>query len=188
MITEAWEDYAAKVLPPGAPEVQRTECRRAFWAGAAACFFGVLRRLDGGTEPTESDLRFMDEVKTEFDAYAAECKAQAARMLGPGVEIHNRPPSIPLDRTCNRKGCDRPSRWQVAMVFFAPGHTRAHQGMRAESGIALCEEHGKAATVDDYVTDEGFAKVSAMLKAAGKMPPDRGATKLMLLPIFRVES
>jgi len=35
-IRESWEQFAAMVIPADAPAVQRTEMRKAFWAGAAS--------------------------------------------------------------------------------------------------------------------------------------------------------
>ena len=32
-ILELWEGYKLKVLPPNAPEIQVSECRRAFYTG-----------------------------------------------------------------------------------------------------------------------------------------------------------
>jgi hypothetical protein len=183
MIEEAWKDYEAKVIPPTASVVQRTECRRAFWAGATTCFFGVLRRLDEGQEPTEADLKFMDGVKAEFDAYKAECVKEAERFRSIDLRSH-RPDLGPLDKTCNRKDCGKPTRWQVALVFFAAGHTQAHQGMTAETALALCDDHGKTMTAEDFLTDEGFAKVCHAMRAIGKAEPQRSLTRVKLLPIL----
>jgi hypothetical protein len=41
-----WADFASKVIPAGAPEVQRREMKRAFFAGAFASIKGVILTLD----------------------------------------------------------------------------------------------------------------------------------------------
>lgn len=41
-----WRTYARNVLPPDAPTVQHTECRRAFYAGAWALFWAVKEKAD----------------------------------------------------------------------------------------------------------------------------------------------
>lgn len=55
-----WQSYQAKVVPKGAPLVQREECRRAFYAGAAAMFGLALE----ATVPQDED----------------ECEANLARL------------------------------------------------------------------------------------------------------------
>ncbi|HYF00311.1 MAG TPA: hypothetical protein VEJ18_15420 [Planctomycetota bacterium] len=185
MIAEEWKKFEAAVIPPGAPEVQRVECRRAFWAGAAACFYGVLRGMSPGEQPTEGDLKFMDEVDAEFKAYAEECKAAAERMLGPGVQISMTRPQLPIDKICNLKGCGKPAQWQVGLAFFAAGHTKATQGIRAELGMALCVECARTTKAEDFITDEGWERICTMLERTGKLRPERSLTKLELLPILR---
>ena len=46
-----WQSYANKVVPADAPAIQREECRRAFYAGAAAMLALVLAAV----EPAEGD-------------------------------------------------------------------------------------------------------------------------------------
>ena len=40
-----WQSYDRDVVPAGAPDVQREECRRAFYAGAWACFCAMLEAV-----------------------------------------------------------------------------------------------------------------------------------------------
>ncbi len=65
-----WRDYRARVIPLHAPPLQATECRRAFYAGAQALLALLLSVLEPGAEPTEADLRVMDEVAAELGAFA----------------------------------------------------------------------------------------------------------------------
>ncbi len=100
-------------------------------------------------------------------------------------EVHKKRPSLgKLDPTCNKAGCTKPSKWQVALIFFAKGFTKPEQGMRAEMRLALCEECGKAAKAEDFLTDEGFEKVRLGCRLWKKADPDRSLTKVMLLPIL----
>jgi hypothetical protein len=46
MIGESWASYLAEVVPATAPEVQREECKRAFYAGAQAMFQAVMQTAD----------------------------------------------------------------------------------------------------------------------------------------------
>jgi hypothetical protein len=50
-IFEEWQSYDRDVVPVTAPDIQREECRRAFYAGAWACFCAVL----AATEPDNED-------------------------------------------------------------------------------------------------------------------------------------
>ncbi|HMG17670.1 MAG TPA: hypothetical protein VK573_03010 [Gemmatimonadales bacterium] len=51
MIGDAWASYLAEVVPADAPEVQREECKRAFYAGATAMYQAVMEAM----EPTDED-------------------------------------------------------------------------------------------------------------------------------------
>lgn len=78
LVGDAWRDYASKVIPPNAPEVQRTESRRAFYAGARSLFEGMIGMLDPGLDETESDLKKMDDIKAELDQFLADIKSGRA--------------------------------------------------------------------------------------------------------------
>jgi len=52
MIGEEWASYQAEVVPADAPEVQREECKRAFYAGAQAMYVAVL----AASEPDDEDV------------------------------------------------------------------------------------------------------------------------------------
>lgn len=72
-IDDAWRSYAAQVLPPDAPEVQRVECRRAFFGGAVAtraCFDRTPRQLGGDLCPINPSIA--DAIDAELRAFRAE--------------------------------------------------------------------------------------------------------------------
>ena len=46
MIGEEWSSYQAEVVPAEAPDVQREECKRAFYAGAQAMFNEVMKTAE----------------------------------------------------------------------------------------------------------------------------------------------
>lgn len=50
-IGEEWASYQTEVVPADAPEVQREECKRAFYAGAQAMFSAVME----AAEPEEDE-------------------------------------------------------------------------------------------------------------------------------------
>lgn len=74
----AWRSYAEQVLPIDAPDVQRQECRRAFYAGGQACLGGIMNMLDPGVDPTEADLDKMTALQGELEQFAADVAARRA--------------------------------------------------------------------------------------------------------------
>lgn len=61
-IHEKWDSYRREVLPSTAPQVQIVECRRAFYAGAAALLSLQLHDLEGG----EEGWAMMDGIQREL--------------------------------------------------------------------------------------------------------------------------
>jgi hypothetical protein len=51
MIGEYWASYLADVMPAAAGELQREECKRAFYAGAQA----MLSAVFAATDPIDED-------------------------------------------------------------------------------------------------------------------------------------
>lgn len=78
LIADAWRDFEIDVIPLNAPEVQRVESRRAFYAGAVSMWSGLMSILEPGEEPTEKDLATMDAIKAEIDAYVKELQSGKA--------------------------------------------------------------------------------------------------------------
>lgn len=75
IIDTAWRSYAEQVIPMNAPDIQRQECRRAFYAGAASVFSGIMTMLDPGAEPTDADLEKMSALEDELNQYAKSLAA-----------------------------------------------------------------------------------------------------------------
>lgn len=74
-ILEQWNDFARNVLPPECSEIQRSETRRAFFAGAVALWGIVFKNLSPDSEPTEQDLQMMSDLSAEFDQHVAALRA-----------------------------------------------------------------------------------------------------------------
>jgi hypothetical protein len=66
IIETEWQDYRRKVIPLHASEIQLQESRRAFFAGAWAYYALVMHRLDPGAEPTDADMKFMEDLDREM--------------------------------------------------------------------------------------------------------------------------
>lgn len=69
IIEAGWVSYRHKIVPASAGAVQIEESRRAFFAGAHHLFASIMTVLDPGAEPTESDLKRMDHINDELDAF-----------------------------------------------------------------------------------------------------------------------
>lgn len=67
-----WESYLERVLPRDAGPVQIIETKRAFYAGAESMMRAILAGLDPGTEPTDNDLRKMDEIEAELRQFGRD--------------------------------------------------------------------------------------------------------------------
>ncbi len=74
LLQKEWRDYELRVLPLGAPEVQRIETRRAFYAGAQALLSGLLSRFTDDREPTAEDMEVMDGVQAELRQFCEDVK------------------------------------------------------------------------------------------------------------------
>jgi hypothetical protein len=69
-VKAGWESYQRMVLSPTAPDIQISECRLAFYAGATVLFYAIMASLDEGEEPTEADLKRMDNINEEIENFA----------------------------------------------------------------------------------------------------------------------
>lgn len=65
-IAAAWSDYLARVIPADAPEIQRTECKRAFYAGAGIMFTLVCSAGDRGDQAGMNQLSALFKEVTDF--------------------------------------------------------------------------------------------------------------------------
>jgi hypothetical protein len=76
LVEAGWVAYEKLVMHPDAPQLQRDECRIAFFAGAQHLFSSVLSFLDPGTEPTLKDLKRMSQLDTELRTFLVLFKAK----------------------------------------------------------------------------------------------------------------
>ena len=69
LMAEQWDSFARAVLPKDAPAVQRTEMRRAFYAGAQGILMGVIAAFAPESEPTAEDLQLMANLERELSDF-----------------------------------------------------------------------------------------------------------------------
>jgi hypothetical protein len=78
LIELGWVSLLLLAVPADAPPVQIREMRNAFMAGAQHLFASITGILDPEDEPTDADLRRMDLIAAELEAFRQEVEAAIA--------------------------------------------------------------------------------------------------------------
>lgn len=81
IIEGGWVGFSLAVLPEGVSQTQVDEMRKAFFAGAHHLFSSIMSVLDPGHEPTARDLRRMDQIYEELQAFKKDFEAKHAAAL-----------------------------------------------------------------------------------------------------------
>lgn len=71
-LADEWAEFSRAVMPKDAPEMQRVEMRRAWYAGAAAMFGLMTGGLDADHEPTDLDVAYVESLAQEIEAFSRE--------------------------------------------------------------------------------------------------------------------
>jgi len=79
LIEDAWQTYRRLCLGAAIGEA---DVELAFKAGAAVLLHSMLRMMDRGSEPTDRDMRNMDRLNAELDAFLATFDAEVAKRRG----------------------------------------------------------------------------------------------------------
>lgn len=69
LVEGGWWAYVVTSGLETAPELQRTEMRKAYMLGAHHLFASLMGILDSDREPTAKDLRRMDLIHKELEAF-----------------------------------------------------------------------------------------------------------------------
>jgi hypothetical protein len=72
-IETAWRSYAAEVIPPGAPEVQLSETRRAFYAGVFS-LLEIVKVLGTDAVSEEAGVFRMEMIDQEIQQFYRDVK------------------------------------------------------------------------------------------------------------------
>lgn len=75
LIEGGWAALCAVWVPRDAPPEQIKDLRWAFMAGAEHLFSSIMTTLDPGSEITDEDLRKMELIQAELDAFRLEVEA-----------------------------------------------------------------------------------------------------------------
>ena len=88
LIQAGWVGFRLAVGLEDAPKQQLEEMRNAFFAGAQHLFGAIMGTLDEDAEPTDADLRRMDLIHSELQAFIEDF----ARRYGlPGAPPKDKP-------------------------------------------------------------------------------------------------
>lgn len=69
IVAAIWESYAQQVLTPNCHATQVIETRRAFYAGAHGLLTEIMAQMSHGIEVTEADVRKLQDIMAELDAF-----------------------------------------------------------------------------------------------------------------------
>ncbi len=69
LLEAGWVSLRLAAIPLNAPAAQLDEMHKAYMAGAQHLWASLMTLLDPGEEPTDADLRRMDLIAAELDAY-----------------------------------------------------------------------------------------------------------------------
>jgi hypothetical protein len=72
LIEAGWMGLRFAAISPNAPDIQLTEMRTAFFAGALHLFASMISIMDADREPTEGDLSRMTMIDVELHAFEVE--------------------------------------------------------------------------------------------------------------------
>lgn len=76
LIEAGWHAYRTLLVPASAGVVQVEETRLAFFAGAQHLFGSINSIMEDGEEPTDKDLKRMDQINEELAAFADDLAAR----------------------------------------------------------------------------------------------------------------
>lgn len=126
-IADAFQSYVAAVYPAGVGEQQRQEVERGFFAGAQALLGLVMDGMTADAEPTDSDLRMVDGIVSELQAYVASVHDQApATPTSTAPSADYRVPvadevKAKLNEFGRRIKAECPPGWGFALLMFTYG-------------------------------------------------------------------
>lgn len=69
LLEAGWISLRLAAIPLDAPALQLEEMHKAYMAGAQHLWASMFGMLDAGAEPTDADMRRMDLIRAEIDAY-----------------------------------------------------------------------------------------------------------------------
>jgi len=84
LIEAGWVALRLQTIPLNAPAVQLQEMRIAYMAGAQHLFASMIGMLEDGGMETKNDLRRMDLIHKELEAFTKELELRIGKPAGSG--------------------------------------------------------------------------------------------------------
>lgn len=90
-----------------------------------------------------------------------------------------------MNGRCDHRTCSAPSDVRPVLLIFSPlpGTCPA----RGVIGKEYCRACARLLTVDDFVTDAGWAQLAQGFTSIGRMQPDRSRLQLLMEPLIHAE-
>jgi hypothetical protein len=82
LIEAGFQSLRAAAIPASAPAIQIDEMRNAFFFGARHLYATIMRTLDPGEEPTEADMRRLDQINDELQRFITDYARRNIRTEG----------------------------------------------------------------------------------------------------------
>lgn len=82
LIEAGWVALRILAVPPEAPAVQLQSMRLAYMAGAQHLFSSIMSIMDSDREPTDADLKRMDLINKEIEAFHDELGQWVKKIQG----------------------------------------------------------------------------------------------------------
>ena len=78
-------------------------------------------------------------------------------------------------RPCGRKHCPNEGEWQVVLLLR---HVNTKEPIRAHFDLWICNSHKAFATVDDFLSDQGWLQILQSFEQNNLYAPKRELTSL----------
>lgn len=78
LIKENWDQFEKQAIHKRAPDIQRQEMRRAFYAGAAITYVALSRAVSEGDGVSDDDVSVLRDFEDELLAFSKAVQAGEA--------------------------------------------------------------------------------------------------------------
>lgn len=82
LVDAGFSAFRQMVISAEAPEIQISEMRMAFFAGAQHTMSSIMAVLDPGSEPTDDDLKVIESIMKELDVFSTNLLARVKEKQG----------------------------------------------------------------------------------------------------------
>jgi len=83
-----------------------------------------------------------------------------------------------MNGKCDKTGCSNDAKYHPSLLLFAPYKYNCNDPIRTILSLEICEDHKISASLDDFLSNEGWIQLCEMISKAGRVIPERKRTKL----------